>query len=51
MPLFGVDTVAISESANAEALPPLRLGSDEPILGNDPTTGSWRVPVDLLPSG
>lgn len=42
MRLFGVDSVSISENAIAEALPPLRLGSDEPILGNDPATGHWR---------
>jgi hypothetical protein len=42
MRLFGIDTVDIHESAVAEALPPLRLGSDEPTLGNDPTTGSWK---------
>lgn len=42
MKLFGVDTVDINENAIAEALPPLRLGSDEPTLGNDPTSGSWK---------
>jgi len=41
MRLFGIDTVTITENAIAEALPPLRLGSDQPLLGNDPTTGSW----------
>jgi hypothetical protein len=42
MRLFGIDTVDIEENAIAEALPPLKLGSDEPILGNDPTTGTWK---------
>lgn len=42
MRLFGVDSIAVEETAIAEALPPLRLGSDEPTLGNDPTTGNWK---------
>ena len=42
MRLFGISTVAIQENAIAEALPPLRLGSDESNLANDPTRGIWK---------
>ena len=42
MRLFGIDQAHITENAIAEALPPLRLGSDEPTLGNDPTRGIWK---------
>ncbi len=33
---FGIDTIDITESATAEQLPALKLGSDEPYLGEDP---------------
>jgi hypothetical protein len=36
MRVFGIDTVTLSKDAIAEQLPPLKLGSDEPLLGNDP---------------
>lgn len=42
MRLFGIPTVNINENAIAEALPPLRLGSDESNLGNDPTRNIWK---------
>ena len=35
--VFGYDTLNVTESATAEQLPPLKLGSDEPYLGADPT--------------
>jgi len=39
MRVFGIDSLTISETATAEQLPPLRIGSDEPYLGEDPTVG------------
>ena len=36
MRVFGVDTVTVNKTATAETLPPLRLGSDESFLGEDP---------------
>ncbi|MCB1247388.1 MAG: hypothetical protein KDB69_08985, partial [Acidimicrobiia bacterium] len=33
---FGIDQLNITESATAEQLPALKLGSDEPYLGEDP---------------
>lgn len=36
MRVFGIDTVTISEQATAEQLPPLKIGSDESYLGEDP---------------
>ena len=35
--MFIGDTVTVSGEATAEQLPPLRIGSDEPYLGEDPT--------------
>jgi len=40
MNVFGISTVAVSQQATAEQLPPLKIGSDEPYLGEDPTVGS-----------
>ena len=39
MAVFGYDTVSISESATAEQLPVLKMGSDESHLGSDPPAG------------
>ncbi|MDJ0663615.1 MAG: pilus assembly protein [Acidimicrobiia bacterium] len=39
MRVFGRNSFSISETATAEQLPPLKLGSDEPSLGNDPERG------------
>lgn len=36
MKAFGIDTLNVNISATAEQLPPLRIGSDEPYLGEDP---------------
>ena len=36
MKVFGVSTVSMTRDATAEALPPLRLGSDQAFLGEDP---------------
>ena len=33
---FGIDSLDVTESATAEQLPALKLGSDEPYLGEDP---------------
>ena len=37
--VFGIDSVEINQAATAEYLPPLKLGSDEAYLGEDPTVG------------
>ena len=37
--VFGIDSVEINKAATAEYLPPLKLGSDEAYLGEDPTVG------------
>ena len=37
--VFGINSLSVSESATAEQLPALKLGSDEPYLGEDPTVG------------
>ncbi len=37
MKVFGYSSLTVAESATAEQLPPLRIGSDEPYLGEDPT--------------
>ncbi|MDH3500754.1 MAG: pilus assembly protein TadG-related protein [Acidimicrobiia bacterium] len=37
--LFGMDTQAITRSATAEYVPPLPLGSDTNLFGNDPVSG------------
>ncbi|HEX9853904.1 MAG TPA: pilus assembly protein TadG-related protein [Acidimicrobiia bacterium] len=37
MKVFGLDSVSFMRDATAEQLPPLKLGSDEPYLGSDPT--------------
>ena len=37
--VFGIDSVEINRTATAEYLPPLKLGSDEAYLGEDPTVG------------
>ena len=37
--VFGIDSLTFTESATAEQLPALKLGSDEPYLGEDPTVG------------
>ena len=34
--VFGMDSVTISRTSTAEFIPPLRLGSDSPVLGNLP---------------
>lgn len=36
MRVFGIDQVDIDKTATAETLPPLKLGSDQPFLGEDP---------------
>lgn len=36
MKVFGVHSVSITRDATAESLPPLRLGSDQAFLGEDP---------------
>ncbi|MEZ5176207.1 MAG: pilus assembly protein TadG-related protein [Acidimicrobiia bacterium] len=36
--VFGIDSLTVSQTATAEQLPPLKLGSDEPYLGEDPET-------------
>ena len=40
MRVFGIDTISFTRSATAETLPPLRLGSDEAFLGEDPECDS-----------
>ncbi|NND01633.1 MAG: hypothetical protein HKN91_02500 [Acidimicrobiia bacterium] len=40
MRVFGVDTVSVDTKATAEQTPPLKIGSDEPILGG-PTSDFW----------
>lgn len=40
--VFGINQLYISEDATAEQLPALKLGSDEPYLGEDPDGGSSR---------
>lgn len=40
MRVFGVDTVSIDTTATAEQTPPLKIGSDDPILGG-PTSDFW----------
>lgn len=37
MKVFGIDELNVVQEATAEQLPPLKLGSDEPYLGTDPT--------------
>jgi hypothetical protein len=37
MRVFGLDTLNIDQTATAEQIPPLKIGSDEPYLGTDPT--------------
>lgn len=37
MKVFGINTVEIHQDATAEHIPPLKIGSDEPYLGEDPT--------------
>ncbi|MCP3999168.1 MAG: pilus assembly protein [bacterium] len=37
MRVFGRNSFSIDETATAEQLPPLHIGSDEPYLGEDPT--------------
>ena len=39
MKVFGIDNLTFTEDATAEHIPPLRIGSDEPYLGEDPTVG------------
>ena len=38
MKVFGINQVSFTRDATAEQLPPLKIGSDEPYLGTDPTT-------------
>lgn len=37
MRVFNIDTMKVDQQATAEQLPPLKIGSDEPYLGEDPT--------------
>ncbi len=43
MRVFGRDSFKINETATAEQLPPLKIGSDESYLGEDPTLGGARL--------
>ncbi|MCZ7532991.1 MAG: pilus assembly protein TadG-related protein [Acidimicrobiia bacterium] len=49
--VFGYDTLKVTESATAEQLPPLKLGSDEPYLGEDPTDAGRNRNFFLAISG
>lgn len=40
MRVFGIDTVTVDTTATAEQTPPLKIGSDDPILGG-PTSDFW----------
>lgn len=51
MSVFGIDTLTITESATAEQLPALKLGSDEPYLGEDPTVSGRNRNFFLAISG
>jgi|AMFO01.1.fsa_nt_gi Flp pilus assembly protein TadG len=51
MRVFGIDTVAITQSATAEQLPPLKIGSDESFLGTDPTVSGRTVDFWLAVNG
>jgi len=51
MNAFGISTVSVTEKATAEQLPPLKIGSDEPYLGEDPTMGSRNRDFFLAISG
>ncbi|MCL1597620.1 MAG: pilus assembly protein TadG-related protein, partial [Actinomycetia bacterium] len=42
MKAFGINTLSVSETATAEHLPNLKMGSDESYLGEDPEGGSAR---------
>jgi len=42
MKAFGIDTLSVSETATAEHLPNLKMGSDESYLGEDPEGGAAR---------
>ena len=42
MRVFGRNTFNINETATAEQLPPLKIGSDESYLGEDPVEGRYR---------
>ncbi len=44
--IFGVDTLTLTRSATAEFLPPLQLGSDQPILGAFPNGSGCPAPPD-----
>ena len=41
--IFGWDTQTITEDATAEYIPPLKLGSDSPYFGNDPSCYSTNT--------
>jgi hypothetical protein len=43
MRVFGRDSFNINETATAEQLPPLHIGSDESYLGEDPVLGGSRL--------
>jgi hypothetical protein len=51
MRVFGRDSFNINETATAEQLPPLKIGSDEAYLGEDPTDGSRARNFYLAISG
>ena len=43
---FGVDSVRLSRSSTAEYIPPLQLGSDDPLLGSWPGNGADPLDPD-----
>jgi hypothetical protein len=51
MKAFGIDTVQIDQDATAEHIPPLKIGSDEPYLGEDPTVSGRDRDFFLAISG
>ncbi len=51
MTVFGFNSMAISRSATAEHLPNLKLGSDDPFLGEDPYTSGRDVDFFLAVNG
>ena len=51
MRIFGIGSVSFSRDAIAEHLPPLKMGSDEPFLGKDPTDPSRNTHYWLSVNG
>jgi hypothetical protein len=51
MRVFGIQSLEINETATAEHLPNLKLGSDDPFLGEDPTLSGRNVDFFVAVNG